>query len=159
MNREIYNQVRQIFADNRSKCTFCGRLHSARLAEQMEARCDYCRSPLFRAVRPERSTATRRALERMPRRVSVKCTIATRPDVCREMTTEDVSITGMRLISAHEMFRGERLRIECSFCDAVGVITYVEEDATNQTRQWHVGIQFLTLYFKQNRGAFLSLEV
>jgi hypothetical protein len=140
-------------------CAFCRRPYAAVSADAPDATCEYCQSPLFQATRHEGLTTTRRALDRVPRRMRVLCAEASRPDFLMEMTTVDVSVDGMRLSSPYRLLPGQRLRLQCSFCHAVGVVTYVAAESLHQSDRWHVGVQFLTLKVTQARGVFLSLQV
>src|SRR5262249_44734019 len=79
-------------------CPFCSKTHSARTAELPDSMCDACQSPLFEAKEHEHLSATRRAFERVPRRMRVICTEARHPDKQFEMTSDDLSITGMGLV-------------------------------------------------------------
>jgi curved DNA-binding protein CbpA len=110
------------------------------------------------ARRQEASPATKRAFERLPRRMRVSCAESTRPDERVSMTTENISIDGVLLLSPRELSTGQRLRIQCSFFDAVGLVTHVAADPSSWRRRWRAGVQFLTLHFKQSRGVFLALE-
>jgi hypothetical protein len=64
----------------------------------------------------------------------------------------------MRLISQHELMPDQRLKIQCSFCNAVGLVTRVTVESVGWMPRWRAGVRFLTLQIKQIRGAFLSLE-
>ena len=64
-------------------------------------------------------------------------------------------MNGMGVLSAVELSPGERLRIECEFCSAVGIIKTVRPDAGN-ARRWHYGVEFLRLYIKHERGGLFS---
>ena len=137
------------------KCIFCGARHRAQSADLQQATCHRCESPLFPASRHEGSTSTRRALERLPRRMVVTCTDAGRPGTNLQMTTEDVSLTGTCVISRHKLSAGQILRIECSLGRAVGVVTRVAEHSSG----WCAGVRFLTLQITEERGVFLSVKV
>jgi hypothetical protein len=140
-------------------CAFCGKAYMVLGADSPDATCEYCQSPLYPATHLEALTTSRRRLERMPRQMRVICAEASRPDYIMEMTTVDVSVNGMRLSSSYRLLAGQRLRIQCSFCQAVGVVTYVAVESSDRPDRWHVGVQFLTLKVTQARGVFLSLQV
>jgi hypothetical protein len=140
-------------------CAFCRKAYKLLSTDSPDATCEDCQSPLFPALRHEGLTTTRRAMDRLPRQMRVICAEARRPDFIMELTTVDVSVNGMRLSSSYRLLPGQRLRIQCSFCQAVGVVTYVAAESADRPDRWHVGIQFLTLKVTQARGVFLSLQV
>lgn len=139
-------------------CAFCGAANGAPNAESSESQCYHCSSPLIPISTVEGSSTTKRLLERMPRQLHVTCVEASRPHQSFEGTTEDVSLSGMRLITRAELSPGQRLKIQCSFADAVGVVVHVTAASSTWQRRWRAGIRFLTLRAKQIRGVFLSTE-
>jgi len=144
---------------NDSRCPFCDARYQDREAQLPDSTCYRCDSPLFSATRHDAGGTTRRLLERIPRRLKVTCSEASRPELSFEALTEDVSLVGMRLSCPCELSPGQRLKIQCSFAEAVGDVIYVVAKFGVIWPRWQVGVHFLTLKFKQVRGVFLSTEV
>src|SRR5205085_3880630 len=84
-------------------CPFCRAKHPPRRAECEEATCYRCESPLFPVPRREALTSKRRTMDRLPVRMPVTCSDASRPDRKLEMTTENLSLRGMYLTSPHRL--------------------------------------------------------
>jgi curved DNA-binding protein CbpA len=80
--------------EQEKNCPFCNKTYLAG-SELPDSICDACQSPLFPAKEHEHSSATRRAFERVPRRMRVICTEAAPAHHQFEMTSDDLSITGM----------------------------------------------------------------
>jgi hypothetical protein len=141
-------------------CAFCGTRHSLRAAQQPDARCASCRSPLHAVTlltasgRPN----ARRAVERVYRRMPVYFAVASPPLGPLAGTSEDLSIYGMRLIAPVRLRMGSCVSIACEFCDAVGEVTHVQPASDAYTGAWRVGIQFLTFAVRQTRGSLVSLK-
>jgi hypothetical protein len=75
-----------------------------------------------------------------------------------EGTTTDISIAGMRLVIDLELIVGERVRLDCAFCSAVGLVRSARLEPRRRREAWHVGIEFLTLRIKQPRGSLVSKD-
>ena len=139
------------------ECPFC-RARRAPSPDLQDAECYRCQSPLFPVTLHQESAASKRAIERLPRRMVITCTDAHHPGVNLQMMTEDVSIRGMCIVSPHQLSPGQILRIDHSFGKAVGVVTRVTVDYSGWSPQWKVGVQFLTMQVAQRRGVFVSVE-
>jgi len=71
-------------------------------------------------------------------------------------TTEDVSLSGMRFLSPVDLPIGTRLRIECDFCSAVGVVKSSRRTTGGVLGRSDCGVEFLTLRVKHERGGLFS---
>lgn len=140
-------------------CPFCGELHSAHDESQPTAMCWRCESPLFPAVKQPRATNAGRSLDRIPRNIAVDIRLAGPEPQTFAATTEDISINGARFSCPAELVRGQRLKLDCAFCTAVGIVRHVEAAPDRRPPQWHIGVEFVTLLIKQSRGVFVSTQV
>jgi len=142
-------------------CPFCQTRHSVKAAELPEARCAKCRSPLHAVPlldAPGGSTA-KRALERLDRRIPVHVDVASPAPASLEAWSEDLSVHGIGLLLPVRLPIGARIRILCEFCDAVGDVTFVREQANQGQAAWRAGVRFLTCSVRQPRGGLVSLKV
>lgn len=142
------------------RCAFCHTLHSVNAARRPTALCAECRSPLFTVVRtPEApDDAASRAVERIRRSISVDVYVLWPQKAPIAATSEDISIHGMRLALDTELAMGECVKIACEFCDAVGVVTHVNQHARLFANDWHAGLKFLTFRVRQLRGGLVSVD-
>ena len=140
-------------------CAFCGEPHSAHDGSQPTAVCWHCESPLFPAVKQPRTTSSGRSLDRAPRNLPVTIRLAGPAGHAFPATTEDISINGARFRSDGELVLGQRLKLDCAFCTAVGVVRHVQAVPDRRPPQWHIGVEFVTLLIKQSRGVFVSTQV
>jgi DnaJ-class molecular chaperone len=137
-------------------CPFCDTRHALD-AVMGGALCDVCGSPLRPAERYKRSAAAIRALERVVRRMAVTISLPCAPDTGISGTTEDISITGMQFTTTIQLLVDEILRVECTFCAAVGIVRHVRATRAREPR-WRVGIEFLTLRIKETKGGIVSVR-
>lgn len=139
-------------------CAFCGAASAASEVERPESVCASCGSALFPARRYRGDSGSRRAIERLPRRLAMTFRVASSREVVRAGTTEDVSLNGMRFLSPVAIAAGERVRIECDFCSAVAVVKGVRPGDAHQPGLVRCGVEFLTLRVKRERGGLLSAD-
>lgn len=138
-------------------CAFCEAPHAVQSFRAAGARCDICRSPLRPAERYLKDAPARRALERIVRRMPMTFALTWSPLTEVAGLTEDISISGMQLTTGLELLVDERLKIECAFCSAVGIVRHVRVTRAKQPR-WRVGVEFLTLMVKDVKGGIINVR-
>jgi hypothetical protein len=136
-------------------CAFCGTPHNAADSARPRAACASCGSPLHAAVKLSPDGA-RRALPRKPRIMPVAFCLSWPARVLLTGTTEDVSISGMRLTAGRELPIEALLRIDCEFCSAVGVVRSASRRVGARPQAWTIGVEFLTVSVKRPLGNFVS---
>lgn len=139
-------------------CAFCDARCSAVDIGRRDGVCVSCGSALFPARRHQAGGGSRRALERAPRRLPLTFRLAATPHTLWTGTTEDLSLNGMRVLSPVTIRVGERVRIDCDFCTAVGVVTGRHAVADHARGALHYGVEFLTLLVKRARGGLVSTD-
>jgi len=53
---------------------------------------------------------------------------------------------------------GQRLKLDSTFCTAIGIVRHVQADSQAAPPVWKVGMEFVTLRIKQPRGVFVSTQ-
>jgi hypothetical protein len=140
--------------ESTAHCLFCGAPHSALDAERHDCVCGSCGAAIFPVQRHEGNERSRRAFDRLPRTMRVILARRIAPgDVCKA-ATQDVSLNGMRFLTHTHLAIDERLKIDCDFCSAVGVVRSVRPHGVD-TAGWECGVQFLTLRVPHQRGGLL----
>ena len=137
-------------------CPFCGTPHAKGDLQRADALCTSCESPLCPATRHDQTAASRRAVQRMPRRLPITFYLSW-PQPGFTGTTDDISIQGMRFTTTVDLVPNERIRIECPFCAAVAVVRH-SRIAPGAPGRWDIGVEFLTLMLKPSRGVLVSIE-
>jgi DnaJ-class molecular chaperone len=148
---DISNRSNAAFA-----CAFCGTPHGKADARRVDGVCRTCESPLYPAARHDRTPATRRAVTRLPKQLPITFHLSW-PQPAFAGTTNDVSTQGMRFTTTVDLVPNERIRIDCSFCSAVGVVRH-SRIAPGPPGRWDIGVEFLTLLIKPSRGVLVSVE-
>jgi curved DNA-binding protein CbpA len=148
---------RPAHADEKPHCLFCfGPLNSV-AADAPDAICSACGSALCAARRHHANDSSRRAIDRLPHRMSVTFRRSSSPDVVASAVTEDLSLNGMRVRSSVELTVGERVRVESQFCSAVAIVRGVATTGQSAADQaWLASLEFLTLRLKRERGGIVS---
>lgn len=136
-------------------CPFCGTAFAPSDAARVDARCSFCDSPLYPASHHAHEVSTRRAIERMSRRMPVTFFLSWPQHPGYNAMTEDVSPSGMRLACTLDLVPNERLKIDCDLCAATGVVRHAFA-VEGTPGLWQVGVEFLTLWIRPARGVFVS---
>ena len=139
----------------RSSCHFCGAPVPPGDIERPDGACPTCGSALYPAPRHRAGSASRRAIERVPRSMPVTLQVQAAAPGTFSGTTDDVSLLGMRLSSGLSLAVGARVKVDCSFCSAVAVVRSAGRAGPwSACRQY--GLEFVTLHIKRERGGLLS---
>ncbi len=138
------------------RCLFCGDVLGPVSTEPPDAICAACGAALCAAKRHHANDSSRRAIDRLPHRMSVTFRRSGSPDVVASALTDDLSLNGMRVRTAVELTIGERLRVESQFCSAVAVVRSVAPSGPMADHAWLAGLEFLTLRIKRERGGLVS---
>ena len=140
--------------DSTPVCPFCRARVCATAVDDPDSMCHACGSALY-VVRKERiSRSSRRAVARWPRTMPMGLQRAGRPQRFTAVT-EDVSLNGIGFSTTLDLQVGELLSLECQFCSAVGIVKNIRPGASGTTRR-QVGVEFVTLRIKRERGGLVS---
>jgi curved DNA-binding protein CbpA len=137
-------------------CAFCQAPCSSADIGRPDGECSACGSPLFPARKHDDGEASRRAIGRVPRNMPVTFWLPASGRSRGAALTEDISLNGTRLLSRTEIPVGARVRLECDFCSAVGVVRSSHADSSISGARWQCGVEFLTLRVKRERGGLFS---
>lgn len=146
--------------DDPSLCLFCRTPHGLGEVIPQSARCGNCNSPLYPAVKRRFDERGKRAIGRTPRRLKIACVLVGQASAESLMAmSEDISLNGMALTTEHAIPRGSRIKIECDLLGAVAEVRNCSRANEGGRRPWRIGVEFLTLVFTRNRGAFVTERV
>lgn len=139
---------------SQSSCQFCSAPFAAANGMNPHECCTMCSSPRFMAEQLQEDDSDRRAILRVPKDRPVS--IFTRwpqsePYVGR---TDDISLTGMRFRCVPELEIGQTIKVDTQMFRAVAEVTRIQPQAVGTG--WEVGVKFVSLYFEQSRGAFVT---
>lgn len=138
-------------------CLFCGAPHGLQRVLERDDECGHCASPLFAAERHRFEFSGQRMLRRIPKRHAIDIWVTWPQALPLQGELRDLSLNGMSFASSVLLQLNQVVRIDCSELRALGRVAHTEKDAENR-QAFTVGIEFLTLRFRQIRGSFVSTE-
>jgi hypothetical protein len=138
-------------------CLFCGAAHGLQRVLESDDECGRCASPLFPAERHRFEFSGQRMLRRIPKRHAIDIWVTWPQTAPVQAEMRNLSLNGMSFSSAVRLQPNQVVRIDCSELRALGRVAHVERDSEDYQR-FSVGIEFLTLRFRQVRGSFVSAE-
>jgi len=135
-------------------CPFCVTIYQPSQPPDPDAACQSCGAPLAAAQQTMPDEHSRRALDRLPRHMALMLVASTARQRSLKGITLDLSPGGMRFLTTVHLMAGDRVLIECAFCSAVGVVRSVHHRA-GDPHEWEIGVQFLTMRVKHQRGGLV----
>ena len=72
---------------------------------------------------------------------------------------EDMSLRGLRLVTAEELTEGQCIKIVSDIVETVAQVTHRIHERRGWTRKCVAGVSFITLRFGQSVGCFVSNRV
>jgi DnaJ-class molecular chaperone len=145
----------QAAAPTFAACHFCNKAHGPSEARDPDGICDACGASLFPAQLTNHDAASRRAITRVPRNLRITVLRAVNRRDAAKGITQDISLNGARFLTHTQLALDERLLIDCEFCSAVAIVRSVRTHKVD-TDGFEVGVQFLTLRVKRQRGGLIS---
>lgn len=141
------------------ECVFCESPHSHGRVIDADASCNACDSPLSIADGPRANSADQRTVARIDK--SQAMTFYTRwpqrKGIVAQM--EDISLTGLRFSTPHDLKEGQRLKIASIALQAIAHVTNCRYERRGWKTLCVAGVSFVTLRFTQSVGGFVSTRV
>ncbi len=137
------------------ECRFCGAGRDGRKAPEPGDSCHRCASPL-RPVDRSRLEAGQRAIRRIRRRYPITFRTTWPQAFAIAGRMQDISLHGLKFITAERLSAGQVIRIESGICRAVARVIGTQPGPSSRRRQWLVRAEFLTLEFDRTVGSFVS---
>jgi curved DNA-binding protein CbpA len=136
-------------------CAFCRYPYELEEDTPAETLCVNCQSPLFMTRQAPADECDRRSNPRMPNNQSLSfCTQWPQSDA-HSARADDISLLGMKFFTATSVELGQIVKIDSQILRAVARVTRSERRGSS----WGVGVQFLSLYFVQSQGSFVTARV
>lgn len=145
--------------DPARECVFCGTPHGATTVDDPESRCATCSSPLHRATANRLERWDQRAIARIPRNLPVRFFTDWRQADGFTGRTEDLSLSGLRLVCRTAIRPGQHVRLVSNVLEAVGYVVRSVPRRVLWRTEHVVGIAFVTMRMAQTAGGFVSDQV
>ena len=140
-------------------CVFCEAAHKLGRHAEPEDLCERCGSPLRLADNSRLETAGKRALARVKKRMDITFFTDWRQGDGFAGWTEDISPSGLRLVSRRRIEATQRVRIASGFVEAVGIVTHCSPRRRGWKTEHVAGVSFVTSRFLKSVGGFVSRRV
>ena len=141
------------------ECVFCGTPHGVTAIDDPESRCATCSSPLHQATANRLERWDQRAIARIPRNLPVRFFTDWRQADGFTGCTEDVSLSGLRLVCGTAIRPGQHVRLVSNVLEAVGHVVRSVPRRVGWRTEHVVGIAFVTMRIAQTAGGFVSDQV
>ena len=140
------------------RCLFCGAAHGLDRTLTRDDDCRECGSPLYPAERQRLEYSGQRMLRRIPKRREIDLYVTWPQPAPYSAEMRDISLNGMRFAAAAPLEQNQIVKIDCASCAAVARVAHCEHDGRDSAGAecWLVGVEFLTLRFRNARGTFIS---
>ena len=145
--------------DPRRECYFCRTPHDADAADDPDSTCSNCGSPTGRVGQHRLDAGENRALPRLSAAMPVRMYVDWRQADGHRASTEDLSLTGARLVTRYAVAPGQRIRVAGDAFDAVGFVVHSAPRRSGWKIEHVAGVAFAKMRLKQKSGAFVSAHV
>lgn len=141
------------------ECVFCETPHAFGSVVEIDTGCQVCGSHLYAADNRRMESEGQRGVERVGKRQ--KITFYTHWPQHKGIAgrIEDISLTGLRLVTRHGLVEGQRIKIASDVVQAVANVTHCDYRRHGWTMQCVAGVRFITLRFGRTVGGFVSNRV
>lgn len=141
------------------QCVFCEAPHGHGKVIDADASCNTCDSPLSIAEGPRADSTDQRTVMRIDKSQAIKFYTRwpQRKGIVGQM--EDLSLTGLRFSSPHDLKEGQRIKIASRALEAIAHITNCRYEQRGRNTLCVAGVSFVTLRFTRSAGGFVSTHV
>jgi len=139
-------------------CAFCGAAHRYGRNPHQDAVCGECASPLKWVEKLMFEKSCRRMVGRIAKHVQIAFYTAWPQKNGHTGVVQDISPRGMQFVTDKSPKTGTHIKVECETCTAVARVTNYEKRSAVLGMEWVVGVEFVTILFRENRGSFISIR-
>lgn len=141
------------------QCVFCEAPHNLGREIEIDTGCQICGSPLAAAEQHHIELGGQRAVERIGKRKRITYYTHWPQQRGFKGRIEDMSLNGLRLVTAHDLAQGQCIKIVSDVVQAVAQVTNTLYQRRGWSKRCVAGASFITLRFGQSMGAFVSDRV
>ena len=146
-------------ADPTRECVFCTTPHGTSTIDDPESRCTTCGSPLQPVAGNRLERWDKRAIARIPRKLPVRFYTDWRQADGFTGQTEDLSLSGLRLVCRAALRPGQRIRLVSNVLEAVGNVVRAVPRQSGWRTEHVAGVAFVTMRMARTAGGFVSDQV
>jgi len=142
-----------------SSCAFCGTTHPYGRHPHQDASCSECASPLMCIEKLRLEKSCRRMVHRVAKHIQIAFYTAWPQPKGYTGVVQDISPRGMQFFTHNPPETGHHIKVECETCTAVAHVKNCEKNSAPFGTGWMVGVEFVTILFRESRGSFVSLKI
>lgn len=140
-------------------CAFCGMAHGYGRNPRQDAACKKCASPLKSAEKHRLEKSCRRMVHRIAKRIQIVFYTAWPQKKGFTGVVQDISPRGMQFVTNKPPETGMHIKVDCEVCTAIARVANYEKRAAVLGSGWVVGVEFVTILFRETRGSFVSMRI
>ena len=140
-------------------CVFCGTAHQYGRNPQEDASCSVCASPLKHIEKLRLEESCRRMVHRVTKQIQIAFYTAWPQPKGYTGIVKDMSPRGMQFLTHNPPKTGQHIKVECETCTAVAHVKNCVKNSSMRKTGWVVGVEFVTIFFSETRGSFVSLKI
>jgi len=140
-------------------CAFCDTAHGYGSNPHEDALCGECASPLKSVEKNRFENSGRRTVERIAKHIDLVFYTAWPQKKGYGGVVQDISPRGMQFVTETPPRTGMHIKLECEICTAVARVRNYEQRSAVAGTEWVVGVEFVTILFRETRGSFVSLRI
>lgn len=141
------------------QCVFCAAPHNFGRRIEIETTCQSCDSPLSAAEQHRIAPDGKRAVERIGKQKAVTYYTQWPQQKGFVGRIEDLSLNGLRLVTAEDLAEGQCIKIVSDVLHAVAQVTNIRHERRGWSTRCVAGVSFITLRFDRSVGGFVSNRV
>jgi hypothetical protein len=142
-----------------ASCAFCGTVHRYGRNPDEEASCSECASPLKCIDKLRLEKSCRRMVHRVAKNIQIAFYTAWPQKQGYAGVVQDISPRGMLFFTHNPPETGQHIKVECDTCTAVAHVRNCVKNSPIPGTGWLVGVEFVTIFFQETRGTFVSLKI
>jgi hypothetical protein len=142
-----------------NSCVFCGTTHRYGRNPHQDAVCGECASPLKFIEKLRLEKSCRRMVDRITKHINIVFYTAWPQKKGYTGVVQDISPMGMQFVTESSLETGTHIKVECETCTAVARVTNYGKRSAVLGMGWVVGVEFVTILFRETRGCFISMKI
>lgn len=140
-------------------CVFCGTAHRYGNNPHKDAACSTCASPLKFIEKLMLEQTCRRMVHRVRKHMQIAFYTAWPQAKGYPGIVKDISPEGMQFLTHNPPDKGQHIKVECETCTAVAHVKNCIKNSPMLGTEWLIGVEFVTILFRETRGSFVSLKI
>jgi curved DNA-binding protein CbpA len=142
----------------KSFCSFCKSPRTGNSHLLPDTVCTQCKSPLYPVEKVKTDISSQRAVDRIEKHQEISFYTYWPPQKTHKGQIRDLSPNGMQFITDQQLSKDLIIKIDSSVLQATArVANSRKHEADLQMVYYGIGVEFVTIHFKESHGTFVSV--